>query len=637
MIKNMSIKKQMNFFIISLAAAIALGSIFVYWSLNIINTQYSHLHKNTMMGALYTLSIEKNLNYISRTSRDILLGGDYQKDIEKLKKTIASINENFNKLEEKMKNDDSLSMVKEAKDSTMLFLNQSLIMMESLDANDIKNKKNTLYAKYKSELTPYANKSRTSFKKLVDFKENELSVSSHKLGDELHYFKVAALIFGLIFAAVILVTASVIKNYVINGIENFSKLISRASEGILSLEGTEDADKKDKTELGRMGYALRTLLEQISTTIHEINGSIVNASKGDFSKKISSKSLNGEFVDAIGNVSKSIDFMQEQYQKSKRDGFNSKLSKRSTQVSESLTVIQKDLSANIDDLKTVTSATKSASVLANDSRENIEIIVNELNKLNDQVNTNNHSITELASQTQDITSIIELITDIADQTNLLALNAAIEAARAGEHGRGFAVVADEVRKLAERTHKATGEISISIKSLQQGMSEIQGSSESMLETVEGSTQKIGDFEDTLIELSENSSNIVNNSYQMENSIFVVLAKIEHILYKYRAYSSIMNLKQVLPACTPHECNLGIWYDGEGKKRFDNTQSYSKIAAPHAVVHNNANANLKYLTNNPKEETLTNADTIISNFENMESASEELFALLDNILVESRTA
>ncbi|MCW8837837.1 MAG: methyl-accepting chemotaxis protein [Thiovulaceae bacterium] len=634
MSNKMSIRSKMNYFIISITAAILLSTAFVFWSMNLINSQYTYLHKNAMLGALNTLSIEKNLNYISRTSRDILLGGDYEKDIEKLTKTVASIENSFNELENIMKNDTSLTMIQEAKNSTMLFLNQSMIMMKSLNQDDIKNNKDMLYNKYKTELTPYANKSRVSFKKLVKYKQEELAKHSNNLAKELSWFKFSTLIFGLIFAAIILFTATVIRNYVVKGIENFSQLISRAADGNISFK-IDNANKDDKTELGRMGYALKTLMEQISTTIHEINDSIVKASKGDFSTKISSSGLRGEFIHAIDNVSKSIDFMENQHNKSRRDEFNSKLSQSSTQVSESLTVIQKDLATNIDDLKTVTSATKSASDLATSSRENIEIIVNELHTLSEQVGTNNNSITELANQTQNITSVIELISDIADQTNLLALNAAIEAARAGEHGRGFAVVADEVRKLAERTHKATGEISISIKSLQQGMSEIQVSSESMRDTVEGSTEKIGEFEGTLVELSENSSTIVDNSYQMENSIFVVLAKIEHILYKYRAYSSVMNLKHILPPSTTKECELGKWYDGEGKRRFEKTASYAKMSTPHSIVHDNANKNLMYIDDNSDDTLLANADEIITNFEIMENASEELFKMLDAILIEAR--
>ncbi|MCX6062020.1 MAG: methyl-accepting chemotaxis protein [Campylobacterales bacterium] len=630
-LQDMSIKKRMNYLVGAATLSVIGASVFVYFALSSLEVQYSELQEKTISGAMNALEIEKDLNYISRTSRDIMLGGDYNKNIDKLEKHIDKIHTVFIELDTSASEPAEQQLIADAKESTSAFLNNSLTMMKSLDAATISSNSTTIYAKYKKELTPYADASREKFEKVVELKQKKLKTASESLHSQIAFYKFFVLMTGFGVAIVIFIFASMISSSITIAIEKFTRIIANISEGNFK---QTSVNAPEGTEMGIMGNALGQLITQIQNLIHQINTSISGATKGDFSHKLSSAGMHGEFVNAIENVSTSITVMQTQEQKKRRDSLNSELSQLNVKVTESLSVIQENLHSNIQDLKAVTSATTTAAILANDSRDTISIIINELNMLNEKVSNNNDAIGHIASRANEINSVIQLITDIADQTNLLALNAAIEAARAGEHGRGFAVVADEVRKLAERTHKATGEISVSINSLQQNMSEIQTSAEEMNEVVARSSSSIVSFEDTLVQLSDGSSNIVTSSHNMENSSFIILAKIDHILYKARAYNSVMVCDQKLTPMDAHQCRLGKWYDGEGKERFGRMGSYEQIKAPHAVVHQNANKNLTFIAQG-EENILNNSSEIISNFKEMENASERLFVLMDNVLIESR--
>ena len=264
--------------------------------------------------------------------------------------------------------------------------------------------------------------------------------------------------------------------------------------------------------------------------------------------------------------------------------------------------------------------------LSSSCHATMEKLTDELSKLSSASLSTMQSVDGLNSSATQIGGILALIKEIAAQTNLLALNAAIEAARAGEAGRGFAVVADEVRKLAERTTKATADIASLVETIQ-GDTQNAKSSISTLATQAEENTRDGQVATSSIDgIIELSNQMEGGVYLAATTTFTELAKIDLLAFKFEVYKVFMGLssKNADDFGSHTASHLGQWYyGGAGKALFGRVDGFSQMERPHQLVHQYARDAVAKLRAND----FNGGAGVLAQ---MESASSEVVDCLDRI-------
>jgi len=264
-----------------------------------------------------------------------------------------------------------------------------------------------------------------------------------------------------------------------------------------------------------------------------------------------------------------------------------------------------------------------------ESKAKLNTIVSDISSLNVNATEINSVVSELNTKAANIADAVVTIDQISFQTNILSLNAAVEAATAGEAGKGFAVVAQEVRNLATRSAEAAREITNVVNSIQESVEQTNKKFAVMTKSIDNIANDTNKYSSNINEVMVTSKETFSGIGHITDRVFMSLAKLDHVIWKVNTYLSVANKEPAFAFVDHKNCRLGKWYsEGLGKKYFASTPSYSKLDIPHSKVHNGTH----HVFDEIGKDTL-DYDALLESFKEMEGASDEVFTLLDQMLHE----
>jgi len=329
-----------------------------------------------------------------------------------------------------------------------------------------------------SELLANSEEVNAALAKLLEINTRQIEKTDNTAGEQY------STSFNLVIALLVIATgltllfAWLLTNSITKPIANALNAAEGIAEGNLTRPITVDGED----EAGRLLAAMAKMQDKLRDTLQRISGSATQlASAAEELNSVTDESARG---------------LTQQ---------NNEIEQAATAVNEMTSAVE-EVARNA---VSTSEASKNATTSAGDGRDLVQETVSAIERMSTDVQSTATLIGDLANESRDIGKVLDVIRGLADQTNLLALNAAIEAARAGEAGRGFAVVADEVRALAHRTQQSTSEIERMIGSIQSGTEHAVDSmrnsterAESTLNIARGAGLSLDTINSAIVEINE---------------------------------------------------------------------------------------------------------------------------------------
>ena len=474
---NLSIAKRIWLMIILAAVALATVGGIGFFGVTSLQKSIQRINNETIprLSAIDDIKSHTYLTRVNALRHTLVLEEDRKKPIDKdILASRAIIEKQLKEYEQLAVDDKDREMLKEDRQLYATYVKGMEKLLELSRAND------NAFARIAldKDVDPVADKLRAALEthqKYVREQVAETGQASESSAKRVAGSSGLAILLGV---AAIAGVGMIIGRSIVHGLISVQKTIGRIENDLdLSLR----VPAKYHDEFGNMARALNRLLERLQKSISAI---------AESAAKVSAASAG--MTDASDQVARAS---EEQ---------SSSASSMAASVGE-LTVSINHVGDRASETK---HSTVEAGVLADNGRRVVEQTIDHINAIADAVKQASERIRELGVQSDRITSMVAVIREVADQTNLLALNAAIEAARAGEQGRGFAVVADEVRKLAERTAKSTQDITSMVDAVRNGAKSAEEGMQIAVERVAAGVSLSSEASESIHKISDSSQHTV---------------------------------------------------------------------------------------------------------------------------------
>ena len=443
---SLSIKRKLMAVMLVFGLAGCAILVDVVYTTDEVEQRFNEYDQAAVSSQKYLLSINRDMNYVSRLSRSIMLGDDFSKNYNLLDARIQDIYNHFEGLDTAIGaivNDTARRNIRQLAEqslqSTKAFLEDGRNRMLALKSLDRRPEVlQQAWAEYRVGASPFANEARRTFRDLTEA-EGALRVQiqaeaiSALASTRQQLFAITLGSFSLAGFILFFVSRTILRS------------IESMKQSIVSIEADSDLTRRidigSKDELGLLSGSFNLMLDKFQTSLHsvaETSSSLAESSQG----------MASITADAAVSV---------QMQRDELEMVATAMNEMTATVVE----VAKNANDAADAAVQTDTQSQAGLTVVNNTVQTIEGLAVGIERASQVVK-------DLEDDSHQIGSILDVIKGIAEQTNLLALNAAIEAARAGEQGRGFAVVADEVRTLASRTQESTEEIQRMIEKLQGG-------------------------------------------------------------------------------------------------------------------------------------------------------------------------